>query len=78
MGVGVADVCVKTTPASVLQSGIPVPERKGTLASPAVALAIRVLPVPGGPVRTAPWGGSEYRVQEQGQGQGQGTGTGYR
>lgn len=28
---------------------------KGTLASPAVALASNVLPVPGGPERTAPW-----------------------
>lgn len=28
---------------------------KGTLASPAVALASKVLPVPGGPDNTAPW-----------------------
>ena len=37
---------------------LPDTERKGTLASPAVALAMRVFPVPGGPVRMAPWGGS--------------------
>ena len=31
-------------------------EKKGTFASPATALASRVLPVPGGPTRSAPLG----------------------
>ena len=31
-------------------------EKKGTLASPAIALAIRVFPVPGGPTNRAPLG----------------------
>ena len=31
-------------------------EKKGTLASPATALASRVLPVPGGPTSSAPLG----------------------
>ena len=31
-------------------------EKKGTLASPATALASKVLPVPGGPTKSAPLG----------------------
>jgi hypothetical protein len=31
-------------------------KKKGTLASPAVALAIKVLPVPGGPPNKIPFG----------------------
>jgi len=36
---------------------------KGTLASPAVAFASRVLPVPGGPVRMAPIIHLRYKTQ---------------
>ena len=31
-------------------------EKKGTLASPAIALANNVFPVPGGPIKRAPFG----------------------
>ena len=34
----------------------PVTDRKGTPASPATARAIRVLPVPGGPTSSTPFG----------------------
>ncbi|ANB11753.1 hypothetical protein AWJ20_4575 [Sugiyamaella lignohabitans] len=37
-------------------NSLPLTEKKGTPASPAVALAIRVLPVPGAPERIAPRG----------------------
>ena len=39
------------TPTNISRNSEPDTERKGTLASPAVALARRVLPVPGGPKR---------------------------
>mmetsp|Transcript_15307 Transcript_15307/g.29681 ORF Transcript_15307/g.29681 Transcript_15307/m.29681 type:complete len:264 (+) Transcript_15307:1115-1906(+) len=44
------------TPTNISIKSLPEMEKKGTLASPAVALARRVLPVPGGPARRAPLG----------------------
>mmetsp|Transcript_27205 Transcript_27205/g.59430 ORF Transcript_27205/g.59430 Transcript_27205/m.59430 type:complete len:237 (-) Transcript_27205:800-1510(-) len=44
------------TPTNISMKSEPLMERKGTLASPAVALASRVLPVPGGPTSRAPLG----------------------
>mmetsp|Transcript_6899 Transcript_6899/g.20987 ORF Transcript_6899/g.20987 Transcript_6899/m.20987 type:complete len:298 (-) Transcript_6899:748-1641(-) len=44
------------TPTNISMKSEPDTERKGTFASPAVALASRVLPVPGGPTRSAPLG----------------------
>lgn len=43
------------TPTYTSWNSEPLTVMKGTLASPAVALASNVLPVPGGPERTAPW-----------------------
>mmetsp|Transcript_30997 Transcript_30997/g.100151 ORF Transcript_30997/g.100151 Transcript_30997/m.100151 type:complete len:288 (-) Transcript_30997:352-1215(-) len=44
------------TPTNISIKSDPDTERKGTLASPAVALASSVLPVPGGPTSSAPFG----------------------
>mmetsp|Transcript_1959 Transcript_1959/g.4396 ORF Transcript_1959/g.4396 Transcript_1959/m.4396 type:complete len:219 (+) Transcript_1959:1489-2145(+) len=44
------------TPTNISMKSEPDTERNGTFASPAVALASSVLPVPGGPVRSAPLG----------------------
>mmetsp|Transcript_18918 Transcript_18918/g.38423 ORF Transcript_18918/g.38423 Transcript_18918/m.38423 type:complete len:274 (+) Transcript_18918:1192-2013(+) len=44
------------TPTNISMKSDPLIERKGTFASPAMALAIRVLPVPGGPHSSAPFG----------------------
>ena len=44
------------TPTNISRNSDPETEINGTLASPAVALASKVLPVPGGPVRIAPLG----------------------
>mmetsp|Transcript_13437 Transcript_13437/g.31815 ORF Transcript_13437/g.31815 Transcript_13437/m.31815 type:complete len:274 (+) Transcript_13437:1079-1900(+) len=44
------------TPTNISTKSEPETERKGTLASPAVALASSVLPVPGGPTSSAPLG----------------------
>ena len=44
------------TPTNISTKSEPEIERKGTLASPATALASSVLPVPGGPTRRAPFG----------------------
>ncbi|OSX72219.1 hypothetical protein BU14_0457s0012 [Porphyra umbilicalis] len=44
------------TPTNISIKSEPDMEKKGTLASPAVALASSVLPVPGGPTRRAPLG----------------------
>ena len=44
------------TPTNISRNSEPDTEMNGTAASPAVALAMRVLPVPGGPVRMAPFG----------------------
>lgn len=43
------------TPTNISRNSDPLTVMKGTLASPAVALASSVLPVPGGPVRMAPF-----------------------
>lgn len=44
------------TPTNISKNSDPDTVMKGTLASPAVALARRVFPVPGGPVKMAPFG----------------------
>mmetsp|Transcript_11010 Transcript_11010/g.31097 ORF Transcript_11010/g.31097 Transcript_11010/m.31097 type:complete len:230 (+) Transcript_11010:1094-1783(+) len=44
------------TPTNISMKSEPLMERNGTPASPAVALARRVFPVPGGPTRRAPFG----------------------
>ena len=44
------------TPTNISTKSEPDNEKKGTLASPATAFAIRVLPVPGGPTNKAPFG----------------------
>ena len=44
------------TPTNISTKSEPEIEKKGTLASPATALASRVLPVPGGPTSNAPLG----------------------
>ena len=44
------------TPTNISTKSEPDIEKKGTLASPATALARRVFPVPGGPIRSAPLG----------------------
>ena len=44
------------TPTNISTKSLPLMEKKGTPASPATALASRVLPVPGGPTSNAPFG----------------------
>ena len=44
------------TPTNISTKSLPEIEKKGTPASPATALAKRVLPVPGGPTKIAPQG----------------------
>mmetsp|Transcript_30975 Transcript_30975/g.51331 ORF Transcript_30975/g.51331 Transcript_30975/m.51331 type:complete len:308 (+) Transcript_30975:665-1588(+) len=44
------------TPTNISMKSDPATERKGTFASPAVALASSVFPVPGGPTSSAPFG----------------------
>ena len=44
------------TPTNISTKSEPDNEKKGTLASPATALANNVFPVPGGPTRSAPFG----------------------
>ena len=44
------------TPTNISTKSEPEREKKGTFASPATALASRVLPVPGGPTSKAPFG----------------------
>src|SRR5690606_23793093 len=44
------------TPTNISTKSEPDNEKKGTLASPATAFAIKVLPVPGGPTKRAPLG----------------------
>src|SRR5437867_2196353 len=44
------------TPTNISTKSEPEMEKKGTLASPAMARASRVLPVPGGPIRSTPLG----------------------
>ena len=44
------------TPTNISTKSEPESEKKGTLASPATALAIKVFPVPGGPTKRAPLG----------------------
>ncbi len=44
------------TPTNISTNSEPEIEKKGTPASPATALAKRVLPVPGGPTNKAPFG----------------------
>jgi hypothetical protein len=44
------------TPTNISTKSEPDIEKKGTLASPAIALANNVLPVPGGPTNNAPVG----------------------
>ena len=44
------------TPTNISTKSEPDKEKKGTLASPATAFAIKVLPVPGGPTSKAPLG----------------------
>lgn len=43
------------TPTNISRNSEPLTVMKGTLASPAVALAKSVFPVPGGPVKIAPY-----------------------
>ena len=44
------------TPTNISTKSEPESEKKGTFASPATALANKVLPVPGGPTSSAPFG----------------------
>mmetsp|Transcript_34585 Transcript_34585/g.75600 ORF Transcript_34585/g.75600 Transcript_34585/m.75600 type:complete len:362 (-) Transcript_34585:1103-2188(-) len=44
------------TPTNISTNSDPAHEKKGTFASPAIAFASSVLPVPGGPTRSAPFG----------------------
>ncbi len=44
------------TPTNISTNSLPLMEKKGTPASPAMAFAIRVLPVPGGPINRMPLG----------------------
>ena len=44
------------TPTNISTKSEPDIEKKGTFASPAIALASKVLPVPGGPINKAPLG----------------------
>ena len=44
------------TPTNISTKSDPEMVKNGTLASPATALAINVLPVPGGPTNSAPFG----------------------
>ncbi len=44
------------TPTNISTKSEPAIEKKGTSASPATAFAINVLPVPGGPIKRAPFG----------------------
>ena len=44
------------TPTNISTKSEPEMEKNGTLASPAMARASRVLPVPGGPIRSTPLG----------------------
>ena len=44
------------TPTYISTKSEPASEKKGTFASPATAFARSVLPVPGGPTRSAPFG----------------------
>ena len=44
------------TPTNISTKSEPLKEKKGTCASPATAFASNVLPVPGGPTRSAPFG----------------------
>ena len=44
------------TPTNISTKSEPAREKNGTLASPATAFARSVLPVPGGPTRSAPFG----------------------
>ena len=49
------------TPTNISRNSEPDTVMNGTLASPAVALASSVLPVPGGPVRIAPCKAPGYK-----------------
>ena len=44
------------TPTNISTKSDPEIVKKGTFASPAIALASKVLPVPGGPIKSAPLG----------------------
>ena len=44
------------TPTNISTKSEPEIEKKGTFASPAIALANKVFPVPGGPISKAPFG----------------------
>jgi hypothetical protein len=44
-------------PMNMLANPLPLANRNGTWAEPAMALAISVFPVPGGPSNRMPWGG---------------------
>ena len=44
------------TPTNISTKSEPEIEKKGTFASPAIALANKVFPVPGGPIKRAPFG----------------------
>ena len=44
------------TPTNISTNSLPLMEKKGTAASPATARARSVLPVPGGPTRSTPFG----------------------
>ena len=44
------------TPTNISTKSEPEIEKNGTLASPAIARANNVLPVPGGPTNKTPWG----------------------
>lgn len=74
MGIGCCGVqvhvCIGDQPANISTKSDPAIEMKGTLASPATALASRVFPVPGGPYKRAPWG--EEDNGETGRGRGGG------
>ena len=52
------------TPTNISTKSEPEMEKNGTLASPATALASRVLPVPGGPTSSTPLGMRAPRLQE--------------
>lgn len=49
------------TPTNISRNSEPLTVMNGTLASPAVALARRVFPVPGGPVKMAPYTHNKHK-----------------
>ena len=53
------------TPTNISTKSDPLMKKKGTFASPAIALARRVFPVPGAPTRSTPLGISAPRREKR-------------